>query len=113
MQTRLTQPTDFQILEALSDGKQNTAVNLASQLNKDRGYLNNRLPVLADYGLLQKIGPAENSGLYQITPRGIAAVQNQTLYQQDTDRFEEVLDERETAITIEQPKITITAQTDE
>ena len=93
--TTLTEPTDFMILEELSDGKRNTAANLASHLDKDRNYLNTRLTTLADYGILEKIGPAENSGIYQITSRGIAAVQNQTLYQQNREQFEAILDSSE------------------
>lgn len=67
---RLAEPTDFQILEALSDGKRNTAANLSYVLDKDRSYINTRLPILADYDLVERVGPAPNSGLYEITTRG-------------------------------------------
>lgn len=60
----------MEILEALADGKRNTAANLAHILEKDRAYLNTRLPVLADYGLIDRIGPASKSGLYEITEKG-------------------------------------------
>ncbi|WP_369333268.1 MULTISPECIES: ArsR family transcriptional regulator [unclassified Halorubrum] len=79
MRTRLVHPTDFQILEALSDGRRDTAVNLVMIQDKNRDYINTRLPILADEGLIHRIGPADSSGLYQITPRGVVASQNQTL----------------------------------
>lgn len=67
---RLAEPTDFEILEALSDGRRNTAANLSYILDKDRSYINTRLPILADYELVDRVGPAPNSGLYEITERG-------------------------------------------
>lgn len=67
---RLVEPTDFQILDALSDGRRNIAANIAIELDKDRAYLNTRLPELEDYGLIERIGPAEKSGLYEITETG-------------------------------------------
>ena len=73
---RLVDPTDFQILEALSDGQRNIAANLAIELDKDRAYLNTRLPELEDYGLIERIGPAQNSGLYEITGEGRETLQN-------------------------------------
>ena len=71
---RLAEPTDFQILEALSDGRRNTAANLSYVLDKDRSYINTRLPILADYELVRRVGPAPNSGLYEITERGLAVI---------------------------------------
>ncbi|MGM0372202.1 MAG: ArsR family transcriptional regulator [Halobacteriota archaeon] len=71
---RLAEPTDFEILEALADGKRNTAANLSYILDKDRSYINTRLPILADYGLVDRVGPAPNSGLYEITERGLAVI---------------------------------------
>ncbi|MFW5965557.1 MAG: ArsR family transcriptional regulator [Halodesulfurarchaeum sp.] len=71
---RLAEPTDFEILDALSDGKRNTAANLSHVLEKDRSYINTRLPILADYDLLERVGPAPNSGLYEITDRGLAVL---------------------------------------
>ena len=67
---RLIDPTDFEILDALSNGKRNTAANLSYILDKDRSYVNTRLPILADYGLLERVGPSPNSGLYEITSKG-------------------------------------------
>ncbi|WP_435099848.1 ArsR family transcriptional regulator [Halorubrum sp. N11] len=71
---RLVQPTDFEILEQLTDGHRNNAINLAVLLDQNRAYINTRLPVLADYGLVERVGPAQKSGLYAITDRGHAAV---------------------------------------
>lgn len=105
MQTRLVHPTDFQILESLADGRRNTAVNLAVAIDKDRNYLNTRLPILADEGLIQRVGPAESSGLYQITPRGVAAAQNQALYKANREQFETAVDEQELLITITEPVV--------
>ncbi|WP_050047679.1 winged helix-turn-helix transcriptional regulator [Halanaeroarchaeum sulfurireducens] len=67
---KLARPTDIEILEELADGRRNTAANLSYHLEKDRSYINTRLPVLADYGLLERVGPSPNSGLYEITAKG-------------------------------------------
>ena len=64
---RLVQPTDFDILEELTDGERNNAINLAVLLDRNRAYINTRLPVLADYGLVDRVGPAPKSGIYTIT----------------------------------------------
>lgn len=85
---RLTVPTDFDILEALSDGQRNNAVNLAHLLDKNRAYINTRLPVLADYKLVDRVGPAPNSGLYAITARGRAAVELRDKYRVENVDFE-------------------------
>lgn len=67
---RLVDPIDFQILTELADGKRNTAANLAILLEQDRAYINTRLPILTDYSLLNRVGPASRSGLYEITEKG-------------------------------------------
>lgn len=84
---RLVQPTDFEILEQLTDGERNNAINLAVLLDRNRAYINTRLPVLADYGLVDRVGPAPKSGIYTITDRGRAAVACREQYQ-DSDDFE-------------------------
>lgn len=66
---RLTRPTDVLILEMLEEGR-NVAANIAVELDRNRKYINRRLPQLLDYGLVEKVGPAEDAGLYQITPKG-------------------------------------------
>mgnify|MGYP003836270915 CR=1 FL=1 len=105
MPIRLTQPTDFLILDVLSDGKRDTASNIAKQIDKKRRYINTRLPTLADYNLIRKIGPHESSGLYQITPLGVAAVQKQALYNQDQDQFDAAIRDLALDIQIEGPTI--------
>lgn len=95
---KLAAPTDFDVLEALSDGKRNNAVNLAHELDRNRAYINTRLPILADYGLVERVGPAPNSGLYVITEKGQAVLENRSLYREDGVDFdaevEETLSER-------------------
>jgi DNA-binding HxlR family transcriptional regulator len=90
---KIAVPTDFEVLEALSDGKRNTAANLAYEIDRNRSYLNTRLPVLAEHGLLERVGPAPNSGLYEITERGRTAVKLRDRYG-EVDDFATLLDEQ-------------------
>ena len=90
---KLVDPTDFDILELLNEGR-NVATNVATELDQDRAYINTRLPQLQDYGLVDKIGPADNSGLYELTDRGRAAITYREQYEHvDTDQFEALVDE--------------------
>ena len=84
---KLTQPTDFEILEMLDDHGRNVAANLAIHLDRDRAYLNTRLPYLLDYGLVEKIGPSDKSGLYEITDHGRTALECRNQYD-DVDPHE-------------------------
>ncbi len=88
---KLASPTDFDILESLSDGKRNTAANIAIDIDRDRAYINTRLPLLADHGLLERIGPAPNSGLYEITPKGRVVARHREAYHDDDTDFEALL----------------------
>ena len=88
---RLTVPTDFEILQTLSNGRRNNAINIAANLDKNRAYVNTRLPVLADYGLLDRVGPAPNSGLYEITETGRIAASHREEYQDDDVDFEALI----------------------
>lgn len=90
---KLVQPTDFEILDALSDGQRNNAVNIAETLGRDRSYINTRLPQLAEYNLIESVGPANNSGLYQITQKGKRAIQYRHKYKEKADTFESMLTE--------------------
>ena len=90
---RLRQPTDFLILEALLAHGRNVATNLAEITEKSRKNINNRLPVLVDYGLVRKIGPAEHSGLYEITERGTLAIENRDRYG-SVDDFDRLLERK-------------------
>lgn len=58
----------------MSDGKRQTAPNLAELLDHQRQYMNDRLSALAGIGLVEKVGPSNNSGMYTITTLGEAAV---------------------------------------
>jgi predicted transcriptional regulator len=91
---RLALPTDMEILSALSDGKRNTAANLAYELDKNRSYINTRLPVLADYGLLERVGPAPNSGLYAITEKGLLTLEHRDQYERGDKEFEKLLESK-------------------
>lgn len=88
---KLRQPTDFLILEALEDKGRNVATNLAAHTGKSRKNINTRLPVLEDYGLVRKIGPAERSGLYEITSIGKAALVYRDQYD-EVDDFESLIE---------------------
>ncbi|AFK19797.1 ArsR family transcriptional regulator [Haloferax mediterranei ATCC 33500] len=89
---KLAVPTDFDILEALSDGRRNTAVNLSYILDKNRSYINTRLPILADYGLLARVGPAPNSGLYEITEKGLVVLDNRDQYRTEGVDFDDLVE---------------------
>ncbi|WP_317175953.1 winged helix-turn-helix domain-containing protein [Halomontanus rarus] len=96
---KLRRPTDFLILEALEDTGRNVATNLASHTGKNRTNINTRLPVLEDYGLVAKIGPAERSGLYEITSLGKAALVYQDQYD-EVDDFGALIEGPGTTTTI-------------
>ncbi len=87
---KLRQPTDFLILEALEETGRNVAPNLASHTGKSRKNINTRLPVLEDYGLVEKVGPADRSGLYELTQLGKSALVHQTQYN-EVDDFEALI----------------------
>jgi hypothetical protein len=91
---KLAVPTDFDILGALSDGRRNTAVNLSYILDKNRSYINTRLPILADYGLVERVGPAPNSGLYEITEKGRVVLDERENYRTEGVDFDALVDER-------------------
>jgi len=105
MAIRLVEPTDFIILESLTDGERNGAVNLAQELDMDRSYVNTRLSILADHKLLDRIGPAQNSGIYQITPLGVAAARHQTLHSTNPAQFESTIRDAAELITITRPEV--------
>ena len=89
---KLASPTDFDVLDALSDGRRNTAANIAIEIDRDRAYINTRLPLLADHGLIERIGPSPNSGLYEITSKGKAALKHRDVYRDETVDFEALVD---------------------
>lgn len=89
---KLQRPTDFDVLRVLDERGRNVASNIAIHADKDRNYVNTRLPVLEDYGLVEKIGPAERSGLYEITERGRVALEYREEYGEVED-FEALIEE--------------------
>lgn len=78
---KLRRPTDFLILEALEEHGRNVATNLEHHTEKSRKNINTRLPMLEDYGLVDKVGPSETSGLYEITPKGQAVLKHRETYE--------------------------------
>ncbi|QLH80032.1 hypothetical protein HZS55_15720 [Halosimplex rubrum] len=101
---KLKRPVDFEILGAYSDGEQDVGVNIAERIDYNRSYVNTRLPQLEDYGLLTKVGPSERSGLYRITPKGVAALRLRNEYGEEG--YEELVDERAAPIEVHRPRIT-------
>lgn len=83
---------DWAILDTLSDGKRNVAVNIALEKDTSPGYVNNRMAILLDYRLVDKVGPSENSGLYEITDRGRAALELRDEYDRGVE-FERMIDD--------------------
>jgi predicted transcriptional regulator len=90
---KLAVPTDFEVLKTLSDGRRNNAVNISHIIDKNRAYINTRLPILADYGLVERVGPAPNSGLYEITEKGQVVLEHRDAYERDDADFEAIVDE--------------------
>lgn len=89
---KLAEPTDFQILETLDEHGRNTAQNISLVLEKDRSYVNTRLPHLAEIDLVERVGPAENSGLYEITDRGHAVLNHRDSYGDSDVDFDALVD---------------------
>lgn len=81
--------TDFKILEALDEGERNVAANIAHEIDADRGYLNSRFSHLRNEDLVRRVGPSDQSGLYEITEQGSIAVEHKQKYlNDDVDDFE-------------------------
>lgn len=72
--------------------RQKRRPNLATIIDKSRENINNRLPILADYGLVRKIGPSDRSGLYELTEKGERALSNADRYD-EIDDFEKLLED--------------------
>lgn len=68
-------PTSFQVLRVLNDRKRQTAPNLAEILDKDSRYMSNQLNDLAGQGLVRRVGPSDNSKMFEITERGQIAIE--------------------------------------
>lgn len=85
-------PLDFLLLEELLKGR-NLGGNLHITLDVTRPYTNERLRTIADYGLVERVGPNENVGLYQITDKGRAALEYQDEYD-EIDDFDAFIEEQ-------------------
>lgn len=80
---KLVVPTDFEILEVMSNAQRQTAPNLAEILDQRRQYMNDRLSNLASMGLVRKVGPSDRSGMYEITLRGLVALKFREQYEHE------------------------------
>ena len=90
---KLVVPTDFDVLEAMSDGKRQTAPNLAELTGNSSRYMNNRLAALAGAGYVEKVGPSDSSKMYAITEKCERALEHRDLYDHDiAEKFERVAD---------------------
>ena len=87
----ILRPTDFSILRVLTDGR-NVAANIHMELESAQPYVSERLGSLYDYGLVNKVGPNENSGLYEITDMGERAIEHESLYKEDQEQFEAIVE---------------------
>lgn len=85
--------TDFLILKQLREGR-NLATNIAVEIDRSRKYVNGRMPYLLDYGLVRKVGPVEDAGLYELTEKGKLAYEHRRHYESDDVDFDEFLDSK-------------------
>lgn len=83
-------PVDFSLLSELRKGR-NLAANLYMDLDVSRQYVNQRLTLLEDYGLVERVGPNPRAGLYKITSLGDIAERNREKYRDSDIDFEEYI----------------------
>lgn len=88
----LTQPEDFRILEALHSYGRNVGPNIATIADLETDFVIDRLGVLSDLELVSMIGPADESGLFEITDRGRVALRLRDEYGTVED-FETLIDQ--------------------
>lgn len=107
----LTPGVDFEILREYGDGHRNVPVNVGEALTDedgeqrwDTGYIRTRHRQLRGQRLLRRVGPSENSGLYEITERGYAALMLEDEYDESYE-FEERVSECAQAVEIKPPRI--------
>ncbi|QLG61344.1 winged helix-turn-helix transcriptional regulator [Halorarum salinum] len=89
---RLVEPTDFEVLAFLESHGRNNAINISTGLDRDRSYVNTRLRALEDLGLVERVGPATNSGLYELSARGRAALSVRDRYREAGTDFEALVE---------------------
>jgi len=80
---RLRNPTDFEILDLMSDGERYTPGYVAECLDRDSGYMRNRIRELAGNGLIDRVG---NSTMYILTQRGRVALELRDQYEHEEAR---------------------------
>lgn len=97
---RLTLPTDRMILEELKNGR-NVAVNIAAEIDRSPGFLNRRLPELEGHYLVRSVGPADDTGLYELTSRGEAVLRLVDDYSRERE-FERRVDDLAETIEVRQ-----------
>ena len=87
----LEQPTDFRILEALHSYGRNVGPNIARIADLEEDVVTDRLAVLSTAELVAMIGPADESGLFEITERGRISLRLREEYATTSD-FEALID---------------------
>ncbi len=75
-------PTDIQILTALDKGNRQTPKNLGVLLNRDSAYISGRSRSLIRAGYADDPGPADKSGMVEISITGRVAVAHLDCYLQ-------------------------------
>ena len=90
MPLSLLNETDFEILEVLEGGDRNVAANVAIEIDADRSYVNTRFTQLRNEELVERIGPHDQSGLYEITEKGQVVVEHADVYD-EVDDFESLV----------------------
>lgn len=98
----LVLPTDKQILSLLSSGKRQTPKNVAAHLGEetDPSYMSNRLRTLEKRGYVHSPGPANRSGMYEITSWGRLAAHRIDKYNRGYDKLFHILVVRTTETQI-------------
>lgn len=85
---KIVVPTSFQVLRVLDSRARQTAPNLAELLDRETSYMSNQLADLASQGLVRKVGPSDNSSMYEITSRGRMVLEYAQEYTHDrSDEF--------------------------
>jgi DNA-binding MarR family transcriptional regulator len=80
---KLTEPTDFDILEILSEGDRETPKHLGTLLEFRNAYMSQRVRQMEDYGLVERI---DDSQMFVITELGRVALDLQNQYSHDESR---------------------------
>lgn len=79
----LTIPTDLEILDILSTGRRQTPANIGAHKDREQNYMGSRLRFLRDLDYLRYAPPADRSGMFEITERGLIAAWHRDQYVRD------------------------------